>query len=56
MHPYYVATYGYQATDYPIAHREYWRMISLPIYPTMTDEDVEYVLAVLKYIAEHNQR
>jgi len=56
MHPYYVATYGYQATDYPIAYREYWRMISLPIYPTMTDEDVEYVLEVLKDIAEHNQR
>ncbi len=54
MHPYYVETYGYAPDDFPVARREYERVISLPIYPTMTDADVDYVIeAVLSIAAAH---
>lgn len=44
IHPYYRDTYGYKPEDYPIAYETYKRLISLPIYPKMTSEDVEKVI------------
>jgi len=44
IHPYYQATYGYRPDDLPVAHREYQREISLPIYSKMTDSDVLSVI------------
>ena len=44
VHPYYQATYGYEAEDFPVAFQEYQREISLPIYSKMTDSDVEDVI------------
>ena len=45
LHPYYRRTYGYVAGDFPVAEREYGREISLPIYPDLTDSEVERVVA-----------
>ena len=44
LHPYYRDTYGYRPEDFPIAYREYQRVISLPIYSKMSDKDVEDVI------------
>lgn len=44
LHPYYRETYGYVPTDFPIAFEEFQRVVSLPIYPSMTDDDVEDVI------------
>ena len=44
MHPYYRETYGYRPEDFPRAREVYRRIISLPIYPSMTDADVESVI------------
>jgi len=44
LHPYYQAAYGYKPGDFPVAEREFARYFSLPIYPGMTDDDVEYVI------------
>jgi len=44
LHPYYRGTYGYAPTDFPVAFREFQRVISLPIYSRMSDEDVEDVI------------
>lgn len=52
MHPYYRETYGYQPQDYPIAYREYQRIISLPIYSAMSDQDVKDVIEAVKDIAD----
>ena len=52
MHPYYRETYGYKPEDYPVAFREYQRIISLPIYSAMTDEDVADVIAAVTSIAD----
>ena len=53
MHPYYRDTYGYRPEDYPIAYAEYQRILSLPIYSAMSDEDVTDVIAAVTQIADH---
>ncbi len=44
LHPYYRSTYGYEPDDFPVAFREYRREVSLPIYSSMTDLDVQSVI------------
>jgi perosamine synthetase len=44
MHPYYRRTYGYEAADLPVAAREYEREISLPIFPDLGDDEVDYIV------------
>ncbi len=51
VHPYYRDTYGYKQQDFPVAFREYGRVISLPIYSKMSDQDVSDVIdAVLDVV------
>src|SRR5579883_3118246 len=52
LHPFYRDTYRLKADDFPVALRAYRRAISLPIYPGMTDEDVEDVIAAVEDIVE----
>ena len=42
-HPYYKNTFKYDLQDFPASESIYKRIISLPIYPSMTNEDVERV-------------
>jgi dTDP-4-amino-4,6-dideoxygalactose transaminase len=44
LHPYYRDKYGYKPDDFPVAYLEYQRIISLPLYPRMSDQDVEDVI------------
>lgn len=55
LHPYYRTTYGYQPEHYPVAYREYQRLISLPIYSKMSDQDVNDVIAAVCEIAHQHQ-
>jgi len=49
-HPYYQSL-GYKKGEWPVAESAYERMISLPIFPSMTDDDVEDVIeAVTKVV------
>ncbi len=50
MHPYYRDTYGYQPEDLPQAAALYPEIISLPLYPDMTEATVDYVCDALKTI------
>ncbi len=53
MHPYYIDTYGYKPEDFPVAYECYRGIISLPIYPKMSDDDVERVIdAVLDVVKQ----
>ncbi len=52
MHPYYVNTYGYKASDFPNAAAWWPRLISLPIFPTMRDDEVDYVVESVQAIAD----
>ena len=53
LHRYYQREFGYKAGDFPVAEREWKRSLSVPIYPGMRDEDVEYVGESLREIGNH---
>jgi len=53
LHPYYKEAYGFNRGDFPIAESVYNREISLPIYPLMTDEDVQNVISAVKKIVNY---
>jgi len=44
LHSYYRAKYGYRETDYRTAYQNFQRMLSLPLHPGMTDQDVDDVI------------
>lgn len=56
LHPFYRNTYHLAADDFPAALHAYQRAISLPIYPGMTDEDVEDVIAAVEQIIETHRK
>ena len=51
LHRYYREKYGYRPEDFPVAWREYQRIVSLPLYPRMTDEDADDVIEAVRDIA-----
>ena len=55
MHPYYKNTYGYREEDFPVASKQYQRYLSLPIFPGMTESQIDYVienvLEIVKFAA-----
>jgi dTDP-4-amino-4,6-dideoxygalactose transaminase len=44
LQPYWRDEYGLRPEMFPTSQRAYERMVSLPIYSRMTDEDVERVI------------
>lgn len=51
-HPYYSERFGYRGGEYPVAEDAYDRLISLPMFHGMTDEDVDDVIrAVIKVVS-----
>lgn len=55
LHPFYRDKYGWKPDDFPVAYHEYQRLVSLPLHPGLTDEDVADVIAAVRDIVEHNQ-
>ena len=55
-HPFYRDTYGYRREHFPNASDAYERLVSLPIYPAMTDRDVADVVTVVRDIIRRNRR
>jgi len=45
---FYKKRFGYRTGDFPIAENYYKRAITLPLFPKMTDSDVEKVVRVVK--------
>jgi perosamine synthetase len=56
LHPYYRDRWGYRPEDLPVAAREFERVISLPIWPGMTDADVDRVVAGLVAVLDPARR
>jgi len=56
LHPYYRDKYGFKPDDFPVAYREYQRMVSLPLYPRMSDQDVEDVIGAVTDIVKRHCR
>jgi perosamine synthetase len=49
-HPYYRDRFGYRGGEYPIAEDAYERLISLPMFHGMSDQDVDDVVAAVRKI------
>lgn len=50
--PYYKTHYGYKTGDYPIAERYYARALSIPLYPALSDVDVQKVIDTVREIVQ----
>jgi UDP-4-amino-4,6-dideoxy-N-acetyl-beta-L-altrosamine transaminase len=48
--PYYRKEFGYKHGDLPNAENYYEQALSMPLYPKMTDEDVEHVIKHVKRV------
>jgi len=48
LHPYWRDRYALRPEMYPHSQRAYERMVSLPLYTLMTDDDVERVIAAVR--------
>jgi perosamine synthetase len=56
MHPYYQQTYDLKREDFPVAARISQEIISLPIYPGMTESEIQYVAETLLAILAAHRR
>ena len=56
LHPYYRDNYRYFPNDFPVASSVFERIISLPIYPKMTELDIQYVIEVVATLIKANRR
>jgi dTDP-4-amino-4,6-dideoxygalactose transaminase len=56
QHPHFRATLGYRDGDFPVAEDAYRRAISLPLFPHMSDRDVDDVVAAVRKVAAHTRR
>jgi len=50
IQPYWRDRYGFRPEDFPVAYDVYQRAVSLPIYPKMSDADVERVIGEVRTI------
>lgn len=50
IQPYWKERYGFRAEQFPVALDVYQRAVSLPIYPSMTDKDVDRVIATVRSV------
>lgn len=55
-HPYYQSKFRYSPKEFPNSESIYNRSISLPIYPKMTETDVNYVIQAVKHIVSTNKK
>ena len=56
FHPYYRDTFGYKPEDFPNASAVFDRIISLPIYPKMTEGNVRDVIVAVRQIVQEYRR
>jgi dTDP-4-amino-4,6-dideoxygalactose transaminase len=47
-HPYYAQRYAVDPAAFPVAEQYYRGCLSLPLFPAMTDDDVEHVIATVR--------
>jgi len=50
MHPFYRDKYGYKPEDCPVAADAFTRMLTLPLHPGLSDQDVQDVVAAVRDI------
>lgn len=56
LHPFYRETFGLGVGDFPVAESAYGRLISLPLYPRMSERDIDRVAEAVVEIARTHAR
>ena len=56
LHPYYRDNYAYLPRHFPVASAVFERIISLPIYPKMTEADVQRIIEVVTRLIQAHRR
>jgi dTDP-4-amino-4,6-dideoxygalactose transaminase len=56
LHPYYRETFGWRPEHLPVASREWERLVSLPLFPSMRDDELEHVVAAVSRLCRLHAR
>lgn len=56
LQPFYRNNYGTKEGNFPVAESIFEKIISLPLYPSMSEEDVEYVADAVREISAKHAR
>jgi dTDP-4-amino-4,6-dideoxygalactose transaminase len=56
FHPHFRDTLGYATGSFPVAEDAYRRAITLPLFPRMSDRDLDDVCAAVRKVAAHYRR
>jgi dTDP-4-amino-4,6-dideoxygalactose transaminase len=49
--PFYQKNFGYKSGDYPVAEKFYDRAVSIPLYPSLTNAEIEQVVTdITKFV------
>jgi perosamine synthetase len=54
LHPYYEETFGWRPEHLPVASSQWTRLISLPLFPGMRDDEIEHVVCVVRDLCLEN--
>ncbi|KTG30931.1 DegT/DnrJ/EryC1/StrS family aminotransferase [Haloferax profundi] len=54
LHPFFQEEYGYEETDFETTNAVYDRIVSLPLFPEMDDDDVADVVSAVRRLFEHH--
>ena len=55
LHPYYRANFGWTPEDFPVASREWERLISLPLFPSMSTDEQDFVVDTVASVCAANR-
>jgi perosamine synthetase len=55
LHPYYLKTFGWRKTDLPIATALWPRLVSLPIFPSLTKGGIGHVVRTVKEVCRRHR-
>ncbi|MCG3677410.1 DegT/DnrJ/EryC1/StrS family aminotransferase [Aliarcobacter butzleri] len=53
-HPYYNKRYGFKNENYPVSNKVFEDSLSIPIYPDMTNDEIDYVIKSVNKVVNEN--
>ncbi len=56
LHPYYAVNFGWTTKNLPVATEVWNRLISLPLFPGMTDQEANHVVTVVRELCRRHRR
>jgi dTDP-4-amino-4,6-dideoxygalactose transaminase len=56
LHPYYQNRFHWQEGQYPVAERFFQQEVSLPLYPSMSEQDIDDVIQTVRDILLSHQK